>query len=167
MRLPAYGRPLLEARRAGDHPARVLFVFGDYWKAESPHPKLALKPGDYAPRRFDFRLVAGVPVDVLERSDGALHQGTPKYLWLAGELARWACEVTLRVPYALYRGQAESDRTVTDAGMLARCQRRYDAAKRAFVWPAWWNEDLDCAYGEQGKRWYGERFALVAGLVGV
>lgn len=153
MKLPAYGRALVDARRAGNHPERVAFVFGDDWRA--PQPRLALRPDDYERGKYDLRPVAGVPVDLHQRSE---EHG--KFLELAGELARWAAEVRLHVPYPLFIGQREAQPTIVDVRELAWCSR--ELADGRSRWPAWWSEEIDRQYVQRREQHIAEQLAAAA-----
>jgi hypothetical protein len=155
VKLPAYGRALVDARRAGNHPERVAFVFGDDWRV--PQPRLALRPEDYERGKFDLRPVAGVPVDLHQRSD---EHG--KFLDLAGEVARWAAEVRLHVPYPLFMGQREAEATVVDARELAWCSREWDVGSRSLRWPPWWSEEIDRLYVQRREQYRAEQLAAAA-----
>lgn len=137
MRLPAFGKAFLEERRSGRHPATVGIVYAPSWSGvdTSPHPRLALKPEEYAPRRFDWGLVAGLWVIVYDWAGGAF-ECEPEanrfgvFYDLVAELAATPAFVELRWPAQTWVSR--------HADLLAWEQRR--AVKGRFEWPRWWSE---------------------------
>lgn len=155
MKLPAYGKPLLLRRRAGDHPLEVALVFGHQWRADVGRmPLLALNPEDYAPGVYDFGCVAGLRVLVHDQDmaaadcdENVLPPTFGVFYDLLGELARLAARVEIVWP-------AKSGWQPVDARELAREWRWMDRARPAgdrMQWPRWWSDALDDDYE---RRWY-------------
>src|SRR3990167_6513354 len=69
LKLPPYGKALLDRRRGGDHPLSVNLVYGDRWREVEP-PRVALDPKDYAPGRYDFHMLAGLRVMIHDQLAG-------------------------------------------------------------------------------------------------
>jgi hypothetical protein len=65
LKLPAYGKRLLEERRAGNHPLEVTLVYGDKWW-DFEQPKLCIKPDEFEPGKYDFSVCAGIHVIVID-----------------------------------------------------------------------------------------------------
>lgn len=65
LKLPPYGRALLDQRELGHHPSRIYVWYGDRWW-ERPKDAPCLCVGlDYTHGQYDWRVVAGVPVDLV------------------------------------------------------------------------------------------------------
>lgn len=99
LKLPAYGKALLDNRRRGFHPLYVDVLYGDDWREASTRaklesavfvrdgrearpyeyrwlrevgsPMLALRPREYGPGVYDFRCVAGTAVRVFDLAGAA------------------------------------------------------------------------------------------------
>lgn len=137
-KLPAYGKQLLDARRAGKHPQSVTLVYGDKWWEVSTR-KICVKPSDYVPGAMDWRIVAGLQVVVIDQEMGIadfdLSVNPPrfgKFYALLGELAAMDAFVVVRYS----DGDAWVER---HADELAHAGR-YVAGGR-FRWPQWWSDD--------------------------
>lgn len=88
LKLPAYGRVLLDQRELGHHPRLINVWYGDRWW-DRPKDAPCLCVGlDYTHGVFDWGVVAGVPVHVLWRGG--------RRVWrLAAELAEYAPSVVV------------------------------------------------------------------------
>ena len=148
MKLPAYAKTLLAARRAGSHPALVTVVYGEDWAVPGAECRLAVKPGEAL--GLDWRCVAGLPVELVNRSDVAMFEaqdGEP--LRLAAEIARESAQVMV------VEGGA---RVALDE--LAFAMRCVSGAR----WPAWWSEDVEKIHGQNRKRWIEEAAHYLSGF---
>lgn len=140
MKLPAYGKRLLSARRGGLHPPEVTVVYGEDWDVPGAACRLAVKPGEAL--GLDWRCVAGLPVEFLNRSALALFEmddGEP--LRLIGEIARESAQIM--VVEGAVRTFADDLAFLKRAGKPPR-------------WPAWWSEEIDKQHGQNRKRWIEE-----------
>lgn len=164
LKLPAYGKALLAARRAGRHPAVVVVVYGQDWSVPGVWARLAVKPG--AALGLDWRCVAGVGVQVLDRSTAAEDdydaQGNREVFFLLGEIARYAACVAVETPEPLFahqqgRGQAQ-------AQVLAWCARTVKPGSHRMAWPAWWSEDIDKINERNRRQWLTETERYLARL---
>jgi hypothetical protein len=169
-KVPAYGAALRERRRGGEHPLCVHLIYGFTWNKPcecwytiilpGEHPRLALKPEDYAPGLYDFSVVAGVQVCVFDQDSRAQRYESPDYgparprhfylYALLGELAWFAADVELHSP-ALDMA--------TSAFRLARQQHRRGRELND-GWPFWWSTELEEKNGRQRETW-----CRAAGLV--
>ncbi len=153
-RPPAYGKLLLEARRAGVRIVDVAVVVGYDWAPPSGgRPRLALKPEDYAPGTVDWRCVAGLAV--------AVHLSDGRYLEtvkpLLAEVARLAPEVDIVTPWPLVREFG----CRCPASVLAWCDRAPDEQGR-LQWPSWWPGELERDHErrkQQFRSWVHKRAA--------
>lgn len=115
LKLPAYGRELLQQREAGQHPARVVVIYGDDWRPPNEQDRRVCVGSDYAPGVYDWSLLAGLPVTLLTRHTALMCE-------LAAEVAAHAAPVEVHsqrgafpVEMILYRnhpgwpGVAEDD----------------------------------------------------------
>lgn len=155
-KLPAYGKQLLAARRAGRHPAVVTVVYGQDWSVPGVWARLAVKPK--AALGLDWHCVAGVGVQVLDRSTAAEddydEQGNRELFFLLGEIARHAAAVQVRTPEPLFAHQSGGGEAHAD--LLAFCARRWDPVARRMVWPAWWSDETDARHGRNFELWMAE-----------
>src|SRR3954470_23461983 len=96
LKLPAYGKRLLEERRAGKHPLEVTLVYGDRW-SKGKDPRVCISPEEYAPAQYDFCMLAGTRVLVLDQLNaGADWNG--KFYDLLHELAIAGALVIVETP---------------------------------------------------------------------
>jgi hypothetical protein len=107
--LPAYGRALLERRRAGDHPDLVYVIIGDDWGRLPIDAHVCIKP-DRAPGTTDWLPLAGVAVRMVVRD---IPMGFERLLAIAGEVA------CVAAPIHLYWFD-EAGRADCDAGWAAQ-----------------------------------------------
>ena len=147
MKLPAFGKSLLAARQKGDHPAVIQVIFGEDWTpARDDAPLLAVKPAQFAPGIYDWRCVAGVPVDLHHRAAMPEHWDRAAIGFLASELAEWSPAVNI------FFSDGGVDGVV---GFAFSC--RIGAR-----WPAWWSARLEHEYGERQKTYYAELSRAIA-----
>lgn len=149
MKLPAYGKSLLQARRAGQHPPVVTVIYGLHWDSDGNVTKLAVKPGEALGR--DWRCIAGLPIELEDRF---LDGEDTEQLRLAGEIAREAALVMMA------RGAAGR----YPVHVHAFLSRRWNAAARLMEWPAWWSEEIEKLNGKNRKRWLEAAEAYLAKL---
>lgn len=132
MRLPAHGRALVEARRAGRHPVRVDVVYGPRIPQRALHgdyPVLGVLP-DWESAQLDWRCTAGCIVLVYDESQ---HAGRLADWWL---LDVWRIGAAI-ADYAanVYVHQTHGDSTIRAAAHGARLA--------AGAWPDWWSDARD------------------------
>ena len=165
LKLPAYGKRLLLARRAGDHPLEVALIFGHDWRADvGDVPILAINPEDYAPGAYDFHCVAGVRVAVHDQEMAAAvcdEVATPPsfgaFFDLLGELARIAAPVAVFWP-------PRSTWKAREASSLAFEARWPDREAQRMQWPRWWSDALEADYQRRWEQWMAY-YAYTRGLV--
>jgi hypothetical protein len=164
MKQPAYARALRDDRRDGVDPISVLVIYGDDWSF--PEFRLAVRPKKAL--GLDWTAVAGLPVDILDRSvdDHTDAAGNCELFFLVGEIAREAATVSIITPEPLMRGLfPDNDSCVTQADLFAFVSRRWDAAARRMRWPEWWPANIDRLNGDNRRRWLEETekaFASIA-----
>ncbi len=153
-KLPAYGRQLKRQRDSGQHPDRVWVLCGDDWGRRPRNEVSLCVEAGYRVGTYDWSLVAGVPVHVVERGD-------VDAVRLAAEIARFATSVTIHWragPDEVFcqAGRARQE----DISDIAWCQRQQvDGVLR---WPDWWSDTLESEYRARRKAWHR---ALVEDLV--
>lgn len=162
-RKPAYANRLIEARKAGQHPASAVVVFGHQWRGYA-EPILAIKPEEYEPGMFDFRAIAGLPVDVVDQvGEWRLFDDWPALYWLAAEVAEWAAEV--QVHSVAWEENSVYGRI--DMEILAQaCRLERWAVSEAPHWPSWWPEKLNEDYGRRNQQYWLERRAPLEAVCG-
>jgi len=131
---PGIARKLLRARERGDHPARVWVLYGeDYGKASAP----AIAVGtDYAPGRYDWSVLAGVPVHIALRAD------TEYGLRLAAEIGELAATVILH-------WISDPDEYLTQRrqfGQVELSEAMAAERDRLGSWPEYWSEQYQNGY---------------------
>ena len=163
-KLPAFGKALLEARRAGRHPHFVVVVYGNDWYLKGIRARLAVKPGEALGR--DWRVVSGVQVLVLDRStaaeDGYDAEGNRELFFLLGEISRYAAWVRFETPEPLTTADPNDGPGRCDASDYAFLCRTWRASDRRFHWPAWWSDHIESAYKNNWHRWLAELEAHIA-----
>jgi hypothetical protein len=131
MKLPAHGRALLDARRAGKHPSHVEVIFGPArppMRAAAGVPVLGVIP-EWRPQDLNWLPVAGCIV-VLHDDSLPASAPVPDDLWdldiwsVGGAIADRAAAVVVRTHFG-------SIVTMHGAARLARL---------AGGWPHWWSE---------------------------
>ena len=158
--LPAYAKQLLADRRAGRHPLEVTLIYGNDWQAGDA-PRLALKPEDYEPGKFDFHMIAGEKITVLDQVRGAYEftQATPpsfgKFYDLLRELA--ACDAYVVVDWPM-------NELHLDAEMLAYGWRWFDPVEQRMRWPLWWSDVLSAKHRRRVALWWQDR-AVECGVI--
>lgn len=149
MKLPAYGRALIDARREGRHPACVVVIFGYDWTPKGTAPRLAVKPS--ACLGLDWSCVAGLSVQVDDRTrddeDPFDEHGNRKLYFLLGEIARRCAWLTFEATENLAHEPAHS---------FAYLHRRWDTAHRRWIWPAWWSEEINAQNAANREQWHRE-----------
>jgi hypothetical protein len=155
MRLPAYGRRLIDERRAGRHPIEVTVVYGDKWR-DHGQLKICIKPEEFLPGVYNFHILAGLRVlvvDQLGESSDLDEKVIPptfgKFYDLLAEIAAADAWVTLRYP------QYEAfDRDIAN---LALCAKWWSHETRSMQWPRWWNEELHAKHERRWSMWQTHR----------
>lgn len=174
-KLPAYGKQLLNARRAGDHPLCVHLIFGRDWKAATrcawahlpgAHPLLCVHPVDYAPGMYDFRAVTAVMVALFDQD--ALAGECPwrgdqadfgRLYDLAGELARYAAGVDI---HSLW----ERPRDAREIAHAWRAHAERNNPEKNHGWPRWWSEDIERDHTRRRFAWLGSLEPWIAERIG-
>jgi len=136
--MPAYAKALLDRRRAGDHPLTVNVVLGNAWWAVK-EPKICVKPEDYAPGVFDWRVVAGLRVVVFDEDVALFIAGGGFTGWLVGELADFAAQVDV---------MWGSDTVCAD--VVAWLNRS------GGKWPEWWSAERERRMVEGRSAWFAD-----------
>lgn len=167
LKLPAYGKTLLNARRADHHPLCVHVIFGRDWKAETHcawshlpgvHPLLCVHPAEYTPGQYDFRAVTAINVALFDQDALAAEYAADGYpslrdfgrLYdLAGELARWAAYVEIHSPIWPRADYAET------LAYLGRDYRHCKDPDKNHGWPHWWSAEIQSAHERRGFAWLG------------
>jgi len=149
LRLPAYGKALLSARRLGEHPLVVHVIYGEEWRpGEScgtecegaEHPRLAVRPSEFQPWTIDWRVVTGCRVVVFEGREDMFFRAKNFYE-LLGELGRFAGPV--------HMVRSEDSGSVSAADALA-----HHLLKTYGMWPAWWPIETERINAERRERWF-------------
>ena len=142
MKLPAFGKSLLAARFQGGHPELIQVIYGEDW---TPHrndcPLLAVKPAQFAPGIYDWRCVAGVPVEVYDRAAEPADWERASVCFLAAEVAEWAAAVRIFFADGSHAGVAEM---------------AYVCRSPNGQWPRWWSERLEEECGRRQETYYAE-----------
>lgn len=133
-KLPAFGRVLLQARRQGQHPQEVTVVYGEHWRGV-PVPKVCVTPLDYQPGKFDWRVIAGVKVILIDLGKGLSDFNIEAnqfgfFYSLIAELVAMDAYVVVRYPERGQWAEQEAD----SLAFVCRWARK---------WPSWWSDDLD------------------------
>lgn len=149
MKLPAYGKALLAARRSGHHPAVITVIYGEHWDVEADVVRVAVKPGEALGR--DWRCVLGLPIEIEDRFLNGEHD---EQLRLAGEIAHVGALVMMN-------GGSGGRYPVHVHAFLSR---RWDKAARRMQWPHWWSEEIDQLNFRNRKLWLSEAEAYLAQL---
>lgn len=165
LKLPPYGRQLLERRRAGDHPLEVALIYGHDWRADvGGVPRVALNPEDYVPGKYDFGFLAGLRVTIHDQdlnADECNPTTTPptygKFYDLIAEVAKFVACLDLRWP-------ARSGWPPREAAEFARCCRWHDHAAGRMQWPRWWSDALAAEYTRRWPAWL-EDSAIAHGII--
>lgn len=151
MKLPAFGKSLLEARAQGAHPRLVQVIFGEDWRpARHDAPLLAMKPEGYAPGLYDWRLLAGLEVEVYVRAPEPENWNDCAFCLMAGEIADWATSIELFFPDGIW----EEIAAFAWAVKLTNNDRS---------WPRWWSPARAEAYDRRWKQAFERQIAEVEG----
>lgn len=141
LKLPAYGKQLLADRRAGKHPHIVTLIYGERWQ-DRARPLIAIKPEDYAPGKFDFRLVAGVCVHLIDQAGGAndcdAYVRPPVY----GKFYELLRELGAVGAFVVVYFSGNPPMRPSTLEEISVVNRWYDREADAMRWPQWWSEDL-------------------------
>ncbi len=140
LKVPAYGKRLLDDRRAGKHPLEVTLVYGDDWLAGRP-PRICIKPDEFEPEKYDFHLFAGLRVNVRDEFGLALADDD-KVFNLLLEVAQFAALVWIGWPKALGEPAMELSE------FAYAC---YRSGRRQ-----WWSDDQDRAYRARFDGWFAD-----------
>lgn len=155
LKLPAYGKQLLAARRAGDDPLVVHVIYGENWRDEptclwqckgAAHAKICLKPADYQPGLYDFHLVTGLQVALFDQPRASFAEDD-KIFDLIGEIGRWSADLHVYVA---------GEEWPPSASRLAHGRRNYrhvhDAAAN-HGWPRWWSNEIEQLNEQRRQDW--------------
>lgn len=179
LKLPAYGKALLDNRRRGFHPLVVDVWYGDDWsiprriaeaeqnlfvvrgrearpysadwEKEVGNPTLAIRPRDYAPGVFDFRCVAGVGVYLWDCCGGSADFDQVA----GGPITRWglfyflAGELSAYAATVFFRNTGDAE-TETAAHLAVT---HSDVVAGKLVYPAWWSSALSLRHREARPLW--------------
>lgn len=145
-KLPAYGRDLKRARNAGQHPDRVWVLCGDDWNRRPQNePSVCVEP-DYRLDHYDWSIMAGLPVHVVERGDVSTVR-------LAAEIAIYAAPVVVHWRSIEDDVDAIAGRPLAqDIETIAFCHRK--AVDGVIDWPEWWPAMLRDSYKQRREAWY-------------
>lgn len=174
LKLPAYGKRLLDHRRLGCHPLMVELFYGEKWDLPQQHaraeeglmlqgmrpyspqwlreaglPMLAVRPSQFERGVLDWRVLAGVQVRVC--GDGEPGFG---FFSMLGELAAVAGCVSIA---------AEDARDDLDVQEVAFNQRMKNS-DGVLVWPDWFPKELNHAYLKRRDQWIAAARGEILGL---
>ena len=89
LKLPPYGKRLVEMRNAGNHPERVWVIVGKDWsRLPSDNPSLCI-PHDYTPGVFDYSLLVGLRVEIVWRSGDAITPAVEMMPYASPIIVHW------------------------------------------------------------------------------
>lgn len=137
--LPAYGRDLRWARDLGHHPSRVWLLAGDDWGRRPTSTPTVCIQADAEPEVMDWRALAGVPVEIVDRGYGPL-------LELGCEVARVAAPVTVHWIAGEDEWPTPRGRPISmDIAAMAVGAREPDG-RGGYRWPRCWSEAREADY---------------------
>ncbi len=160
LKLPAYGKALINERRQGRHPAVVHVVFaeafgsgewcehcprtGEAAKERGLHPRLHVLPEEFAPFTLDWTLVTGCMVVVFDGREWLGDKHARAFYELVGEIGRFAG------PVQVYR--MEPDRPVTTPHTTPLQPVAQEVW--AWRWAFWWDAaSLAASTFKESGRW--------------
>jgi hypothetical protein len=141
-RRPAYANRLLGLRQRGQHPGGVQVVVADGpWARDKDFlwPHVWLGPADCQPGRYDWSVVAGLPVLLICVLQAPLFE-------IAAEISDLAAWVW--IPHL--------DQDLVECAAVAR----YVDPQRA--WPAWWSAERHLRALANYRRWRSETLPWLA-----
>jgi len=147
LKRPAYAKPLLAQRRAGNHPREITLIYGEKWREGDP-PRICIRPEEYAPGAYDLSVFAGVKVTLLDQNLASENDQDDKFFDLIGELVRLKCPVQI-VPPA---GSGLSPQWTSDMAWGRRVKRQF---------PRWWSDDLQSLHERSFYAWIGDDIANI------
>jgi hypothetical protein len=156
LKLPAFGRQLLNERRLGRHPGVVHVVYGEDWflgdrceldcadvvNPGEAHPRLAVKPSQFQLWELDWRVVTGLHVCVFDRREDVL-VGAREFFGLIGEVGRFSAQVDI------YRRALEARPQFCFAAHVIAAECR----KAEGAWPGWWPAETENMNADRRARW--------------
>jgi hypothetical protein len=156
-RLPAFGRDLLAQRRARQWVPEVVLLFGDVWKMPAGSAvtgawlpgtaRIALKPEDFAPDRFDWACVARLPVEAWLIPDDEASRAA--FEAMVGEISDVAAVVWLV-------GWADEPFTASRAAHRLR--------RGLGRWPTWWSDEREARAAAAYARYNAQLDAWLASV---
>ena len=169
LKLPAYGKALINERRQGRHPAVVHVVFaeafgsgewcercprsGEEAKARGLHPRLHVRPEEFAPFTIDWTVVTGCMVAVFDGREWIGDKHARRFYELLGELGRFAgpVQVYRLEPDPPVRGEVVSSswRFCWDAAGLAA-----STFKESGKWPFYWPAETEARNAPRRRTWW-------------
>jgi hypothetical protein len=168
LKLPTYGKALLQERNAGHHPLCAHLIIGRNsrlpldcaWQAAGEvHPQLEIKPEQCAAGVFDWTLLCGLNVVIFDRSGRALEFNDPDrehrtywghgpFYFMVGEIALYSAEIEIRTPWWDRSFSAHEIAASVRAPGWARM-----TAKQNHGWPGWWSEEIENLNAKQRQIW--------------
>lgn len=152
LKLPAYGKRLLEERRAGRHPLEVNLCYGDRWR-EIAAPLIAIDPKDYAPGKYDFHMLAGLRVTIHDQLAGGWELAAAAQPTTYGKFYDLVREAAAADAWVLIRWPAGTEPRESSAQMMAFNCRWWCTERRAWQWPRWWSAELDAQQSARCATW--------------
>lgn len=139
MKSPAYAKRLLAQRADGVHPLRLSVYFGAPWPFVDEHQPAVCVGMDWRPWSLDWKVAAGLWVDVYECAEvPTFIHGHPSVWWLAAEIQAVAANVVL---------QRESGSARISA-LAAMC------FEEDGKWPPWWPDALGPKFLDRWVRYW-------------
>lgn len=154
--LPPYGRALLDARRQGRHPEVVHVLYGER-PGRLPFPRLVVYPQRFCPGRFDWRVVAGVRVVVVD--DCAAFYDVDVDADRYSDLFTLVGELVDARAYVQLRHVRDREWVTVDVDALAWGFRAPRAGR--MQWPAWWSDARELAQRSAYDLWLADQSAAI------
>lgn len=130
-----------------------MVVYGDKWWEIDP-PKICLKPEEYEPGKYDFHMLAGLHVTVVDQlaqsaevNEFVLPPTFGKFYDLLAEIAAADAWVTVEYPAPI----EPRTRNLEDLALDAKWWSR---ELRAYQWPRWWNDELEAKHARRWSAWH-------------